>query len=145
MSSILERNGTTNTYIECECGRPSHIVRFSTDDEQEGNYEPTLSIDVQLNTGGFWTRLRNAIYYVLFGEEASWSGSVLNIDAVEKIEHVFLDFKRSHRAWRLRKENLCITCEGKGEDSSCGECGLCSCCKGVNEHKPECYLGRSIP
>lgn len=144
MSSQFERNGAVNEYIECECGSPQHIIRMTTDCGDE-KYEPTLSVDVQLKHGSFWFRLRNAFLYLFFNDLAQWDGSLLGIEAVEKIESVIRRFKSKHRDWRLRRDNLCLSCEGQGGVSCCNECGLCAVCKGIHEHKPECYAGRSLP
>lgn len=138
MSSQSERMGATNEYIECECGSPQHIVRLTTWDSDDGKFEPTLSFDVQLRHGSFPFRLRNAFLYLFFNDLAQWDGSMLGIEAIEKIEHVLLNFKRQHRTWRLRKDNLCLECEGKGGVAECNACGKCTTCGGTEDHGPEC-------
>lgn len=144
MSSKIELAGTVFTYIECDCGSADHIIRFSVDDIPE-KYEPALYIDVQLSPGGFFYRLRNAMYYVFFGQQLQWSGSILNLESVQKIEGVFSKFKKNHRIWKLHKEGVCIDCEGRGGVSSCNICGKCARCGQVNSHKDDCHLGNQLP
>lgn len=143
MSSHFEREGAVNEYIECECGAPQHIVRMTLDSGEE-KYEPTLTFDVQLRHGNFLFRLRNAFLYLFLNDLAQWDGSLLGVEAVEKVERVILNFKRSHRAWRLRKENVCSSCEGQGGISECNECGLCAFCRRVGCHSPECLIGHGL-
>ena len=145
MSSQHERWGATNEYIECECGSPRHIIRLTTSDDGTGKWEPTLSVDVQVHHGSFWFRLRNAFLYLFFNDLAQWDGTLLGIEAIEKIERVLLNFKRQHHDWQLRRDNVCLHCEGKGGISECNICGKCATCGSVNEHKPDCVQYRCLP
>lgn len=145
MSSQFERSGGANTYIECECGSPSHIVKLTMDGGEFGKYEPTLSLDVQLKPGSIWFRLRNAFLYVFFNDLAQWTGSTLGIEAVEKLHEVLHSFMKIHKNWGLRRDNVCLHCEGKGEISECNVCGKCATCGSVNEHASECVQFRCIP
>jgi len=46
-------------YFECECSDCGHVLRFIYDEEHNEIYT-----EVQLVSGGFWARVKNAIRYM---------------------------------------------------------------------------------
>lgn len=141
MSSQFERNGASNTYIECECGSPQHIIRMTvSDDGEDEKWEPMLLMGLQLSPGGLLFRIYNALLYIFLPRKCQWDESMLGVESVEQLEKAVIKFKRAHRLWKLKVEGVCVHCEGLGGVDACNVCGKCATCSGINEHKNDCPM-----
>lgn len=69
-------------YFECECLSPSHVLRFTYDEEENEIYT-----EVQLQSGGILKRLWNALKYIFKFEVryGVWENTIIRKNDVPRL------------------------------------------------------------
>ena len=84
--------------IICECESPEHniIIRYVEDDDY--SHWDSIYVNIHLNGGGFFYRLKKSFYYLVFGKSkyGEYDEIILspNDETIEKLQRVVNHLKK---------------------------------------------------